>query len=68
MQKSLPSKIDPMAVVWWQRWRRDALNASTEMPATIRTDSGPFHNDERRTFLSKKSKNTFLKYYFIKVK
>jgi len=29
-----------------QRWRRDALNASAEMPATIRTDSGPMRNDE----------------------
>jgi len=25
--------------------------------ATIRTNSGPFHNDERQTFLSKKNKS-----------
>jgi len=46
-----------MVVVWWQRWRRDALNASAEMPATIRTDSGPIRDDGRRTIVSKKKKN-----------
>ena len=29
-----------------QRWRRDALNASAEKPATIRTNSRTEHHDE----------------------
>jgi len=40
-----------------QRWRRDALNASAEMPATIRTDSGPMRKDEEQTVVSKKKRN-----------
>ena len=51
--KTMQNRPDGSGMVV-QRWRRDALNASTEMPATIRTNSGPIRNDERQTVVSKK--------------
>jgi|GEM_PF-2532519 len=56
-----PSKIDPMAVVWWQRWAldvrhlQDALHLCAE--ATIRTNSGPIRHDEATNCSLQKNKN-----------